>query len=60
MDYYNVGDGTVFEVAAQHNNVTYTRKYCGLVQSSASLLWNEMKGFTVVMVAAVVGLVLIW
>ncbi|KAI9728895.1 MAG: hypothetical protein M1834_007153 [Cirrosporium novae-zelandiae] len=35
VDYYNIGDGSVFEVAAQHNNVTYTSKCCGLAQSAA-------------------------
>lgn len=29
VDYYNVGNGSVFEVAAKHNNVTYNRKCCG-------------------------------
>lgn len=37
VDYYNQGSspGSVFEVAAQHNNVTYNRACCGLVQSAA-------------------------
>ncbi|KAI9678101.1 MAG: hypothetical protein M1817_006045 [Caeruleum heppii] len=35
VDYYNVGEGSVFEVAAQQNNVTYTRDCCGLVPSAA-------------------------
>ena len=37
VDYYNEGSspGSVFEVAAQHNNVTYTRACCGLVPSAA-------------------------
>ena len=40
VDYYNEGSspGSVFEVAAQHNNVTYSRACCGLVQSAASSL----------------------
>lgn len=29
VDYYNAGDGSVFEVAARWNNVTYTRSCCG-------------------------------
>ncbi|KAI9805552.1 MAG: hypothetical protein M1825_000803 [Sarcosagium campestre] len=29
VDYYNVGDGSVFEVAAKYNKVTYTRSCCG-------------------------------
>lgn len=36
VDYYNVDNGSVFEVAAQHNNVTYTRPCCGLVPSAAA------------------------
>ncbi|KAI9701571.1 MAG: hypothetical protein M1836_001627 [Candelina mexicana] len=35
VDYYNVGNGSVFEVAAQMNNVNYTRSCCGLVPSLA-------------------------
>lgn len=37
VDYYNLGSspGSVFEVAAQQNNVTYNRACCGLVQSAA-------------------------
>lgn len=32
VDYYNDGSypGSVFEVAARHNNVTYNRACCGL------------------------------
>lgn len=36
VDYYNVGQGSVFEVAAKHNNVTYNRECCGKVPSLAS------------------------
>ncbi|PBP22287.1 hypothetical protein BUE80_DR006843 [Diplocarpon rosae] len=35
VDYYNVGNGSVFEVAAHFNNVTYTRECCGLPVSAA-------------------------
>lgn len=37
VDYYNQGSspGSVFQVAAQHNNVTYNRACCGLLQSKA-------------------------
>lgn len=40
VDYYNQGSfpGSVFEVAAQHNNVTYNRACCGLVQSAGQVL----------------------
>ncbi|KAL6714984.1 hypothetical protein ACLMJK_007244 [Lecanora helva] len=39
VDYYNLGSfpGSVFEVAAQQNNVTYNRPCCGIVPSLASL-----------------------
>jgi hypothetical protein len=30
VDYYNVGNGSVFEVAATWNNVTYNRPCCGI------------------------------
>jgi len=38
VDYYNYGDppGSVFEVAAEMNNVTYDRPCCGVEQGSAS------------------------
>jgi len=35
VDFYNNGSGTVFEVAAKWNNVTYTGKCCGLVPNGA-------------------------
>jgi len=38
VDYYSYGNvpGSVFQVAATHNNVTYTQKCCGLARSAAS------------------------
>lgn len=39
VDYYNRGSpsaGSVFQVAARANNVTYTQDCCGNVESSAS------------------------
>jgi len=38
VDYYNFGNfsGSVFEVAAQMNNVTYHRKCCGSTTSAAT------------------------
>jgi hypothetical protein len=42
VDYYNVGNGSVFEVAAKYNNVTYTRECCGIATSGARL--NEVVG----------------
>ncbi|KAI9873225.1 MAG: hypothetical protein M1830_000679 [Pleopsidium flavum] len=54
VDYYNIDNGTVFEVAAQHNNVTYTRPCCGLVPSAAErvMLSVEMFGFCVLTAVA--------
>jgi len=36
VDFYNVGNGSVFEVAAKLNNVTYDRKCCGFVTGSSA------------------------
>jgi hypothetical protein len=38
VDYYNYGNfpGSVFEVAAEYNNVTYTGKCCGIATSGAN------------------------
>ena len=36
VDYYNVGSGSVFDVAAKFNNVTYTRDCCGATSTSAA------------------------
>ena len=53
VDYYNFGDppGSVFEVAAQMNNVTYNWDCCGKVQSGAAafgqLSWTGMVVFGV-------------
>lgn len=45
VDYYNIGGfpGSVFEVAAQMNNVTYSRPCCGLVASVGATL-NRLAG----------------
>ena len=47
VDYYNVGNGSVFEVAAQQNNVTYTRKCCGSATSAAALRMAGINVWTV-------------
>ncbi|KAI4117576.1 MAG: hypothetical protein LQ345_002230 [Seirophora villosa] len=45
VDYYNVGAGSVFKVAAELNNVTYDRACCGTVPSRAiSLRCNGGEG----------------
>lgn len=42
VDYYNVGDGSVFEVAAKWNNVTYSSKCCGKAVTSGAMGWPRM------------------
>ena len=55
VDYYNEGSfpGSVFEVAAEMNNVTYSRACCGMVPSGASvagpLHWHLMRTFILAM-----------
>ena len=55
VDYYNEGSfpGSVFEVAAIHNNVTYNGKCCGLVPSAA---FEGVRPNFKAMVTVVVGL----
>ncbi|KAL3420664.1 tat pathway signal sequence [Phlyctema vagabunda] len=60
VDYYNVGEGpngngSVFEVAAQYNNVTYDRACCGLVASSANQMLDTAGRGALVVAVAVVG-----
>lgn len=56
VDYYNIGDGSVFEVAARFNNVTYSRSCCGNDNSVTSMAGRTMEvvGRTWVTVALVV------
>ncbi|KAJ5951238.1 uncharacterized protein N7479_009651 [Penicillium vulpinum] len=53
VDYYNYGDfnGSVFEVAAKMNNVTYNRKCCG--QESGALPAVSIVGMSTVLLVAV-------
>lgn len=57
VDFYNVGNGSVFEVAAKWNNVTYNRPCCGIASTSASSTLEVagrgalMTAFAVVMVS---------
>lgn len=44
VDYYNVGNGSVFEVAAKYNNVTYNRPCCGLPVNGAGSLQVAGRG----------------
>ena len=48
VDYYNVGNGSVFEVAAAANNVTYKGHCCG----SASGLTLKLSSLVITAVAA--------
>ncbi|KAH8596444.1 PLC-like phosphodiesterase [Bisporella sp. PMI_857] len=57
VDYYNVGNGSVFEVAANLNNVTYTRECCGLPASGAKSLQVASRGS---LVAAFVVVIFSW
>ncbi|OQE37946.1 hypothetical protein PENCOP_c009G00637 [Penicillium coprophilum] len=53
VDYYNYGNfnGSVFEVAAEMNNVTYNRKCCG--QTSGALREISVAGMSTVLLVAV-------
>ena len=59
VDYYNVGDGSVFEVAAQFNNVTYTRECCGLVGSNDGLRIKGANSLLLVVLVGSVGLLML-
>lgn len=57
VDYYNRGSpsaGSVFQVAARANNVTYTQDCCGNVESSAPSIRFSM-ALAAVAVVVVVG-----
>lgn len=43
VDYYNVGSGSVFEVAARWNNVTYNATCCGLDATVSSMAGRTME-----------------
>ncbi|KZF25644.1 PLC-like phosphodiesterase [Xylona heveae TC161] len=58
VDYYNVDNGTVFEVAAKHNNVTYSGPCCGLARSAAFRLEGSIFIATVVAATAILALIL--
>ena len=45
VDYYNVGNGSVFEVAAKYNNVTYNRPCCGVANSGVART-RELSGWS--------------
>lgn len=58
VDFYNVGNGSVFEVAAEMNGVTYKRPCCGIaVTSDASPRVLNMLG---TWLFSVVGFAMVW
>ena len=56
VDYYNVGNGSVFEVAAMYNNVTYNRECCGLPVSGAATM-RDLVGRSAMLAAACIVVV---
>jgi hypothetical protein len=44
VDYYEVGNGSIFEVAATYNNVTYNRTCCGLPGTDSARLGTTGRG----------------
>jgi hypothetical protein len=62
VDYYNVGSGSVFEVAAKANNVTYTNKPCCGLNADVSSVGTTVctnGASLVVFVALVVGFMMV-
>lgn len=62
VDYYNEGNGSVFEVAAEMNDVTYNRKCCGMntaLTSDAPVVQPLSAGLAVAAVAAIAGLMIL-
>lgn len=51
VDYYNVGNGSVFEVAAMYNNVTYTRECCGLPVSAGIKIKGQLVALLSIVIA---------
>lgn len=51
VDYYNVGNGSVFEVAARWNNVTYGGPCCGFERSAAGRVGVSMSMLGIVVAA---------
>lgn len=57
VDYYNVGNGSVFEVAAKWNNVTYNATCCGMMDNAGRRIGGEMMWIAVMAVVVSVLLV---
>jgi hypothetical protein len=60
VDYYNYGNfpGSVFEVAAQMNNVTYNRTCCGATTSAATKAVLDCSRFATAL--AVIAFGILW
>lgn len=56
VDYYDVGAGSVFEVAAKANGVTYNRACCGATSTSAG---TNVKGSAIAVLAALAAALVI-
>lgn len=56
VDFYDAGKGSVFEVAAKVNNVTYGGGCCGKRVSGASRL--QMTGWYILIIAIAVSVFL--
>jgi hypothetical protein len=58
VDFYNQGstNGSVFEVAAQANNVTYDRECCGRAKSLAAALLQPSATYLGLIVAVAAAL----
>jgi hypothetical protein len=60
VDYYNVGKGSVFEVAAMHNNVTYNRPCCGIAGTASAAARSVTTTSSLALaVAAAVGMAIL-
>ncbi|KAF1987973.1 PLC-like phosphodiesterase [Aulographum hederae CBS 113979] len=57
LDYYNVGGGSVFQVAAEHNGLSYNRECCGETVSGASCLFKGF--FTMLWPYMMIGVMLV-
>ncbi|CAD0106626.1 unnamed protein product [Aureobasidium uvarum] len=56
VDYYDVGNGSVFEVAAKANGVTYDRACCGATSTSAAA---NVKGSAAALLVALVAVLVV-
>jgi hypothetical protein len=57
VDYYDIGNGSVFEVAAMLNGVTYNRTCCGAVTSTAERTMDIVGRSATAMIAVVLSII---